>query len=180
MTRPHASAASANPTAEPFSIDAVARRAGVARMTVYNQFESKAGLLEALFDSLAQRAGMGQMSDIFQETDVLRAFDAYVALFGRFWTANRSAHRRLRAAAIQDPSLDAAIVQRNERRRQGLTELVRRLGKTPPIALPRTDVVNVLFVLLSFHTFDALAGDERTPEDVIPTIQQLVRLVIGR
>ena len=35
---------------EPFSIDAVARRAGVARMTVYNQFGSKTGLLEALFD----------------------------------------------------------------------------------------------------------------------------------
>lgn len=166
--------------AEPFSIDAVARRAGVARMTVYNQFESKAGLLEALFDSLAQRAGMGQMADIFREKDVLHAFDLYVALFGRFWTANRHAHRRLRAAAKQDPTLDAAIVQRNERRRLGLTELVRRLAKSPPTALPRKDVVDVLFVLLSFDTFDALAGDERTPLDVTPTIQRLVRLVIGR
>ena len=167
-------------SAEPFSIDAVAQRAGVARMTVYNQFESKAGLLEVLFDSLAQRAGMGQMADIFREKDVLHAFDLYVTLFGRFWTANRRAHRRLRAAAKQDPVLDAAIVQRNERRRLGLTELVRRLGKSPPTALPRKDVVGVLFVLLSFDTFDALAGDERTPLDVVPTIQRLVRLVIGR
>src|SRR5437868_652736 len=33
-----------------FTIDAVAAQAGVARMTVYNQFASKIGLLEALFD----------------------------------------------------------------------------------------------------------------------------------
>ena len=32
------------------AIDAVARQAGVARMTVYYQFESKKGLLEALLD----------------------------------------------------------------------------------------------------------------------------------
>ena len=31
--------------AEGFSLDAVARRAGVSRMTVYNQFGSKAGVL---------------------------------------------------------------------------------------------------------------------------------------
>ncbi len=36
-----------------FSLDAVARQADVARMTVYHQFGSKIGLLEALCDSLA-------------------------------------------------------------------------------------------------------------------------------
>src|SRR5438034_816285 len=36
-----------------FSIDAVARRADVARMTVYYQFGSRRGLLEALIDDLA-------------------------------------------------------------------------------------------------------------------------------
>src|SRR5262245_3901167 len=105
--------------AEGFSIDAVARRAGVARMTIYNQFESKAGLLEALFDSLAVRGPLGQMVDIFQERDPLVALDAYVAMFGRFWTASRLAHGRLRAAALHDDELAAAIEARNERRRRG-------------------------------------------------------------
>src|SRR2546427_12681953 len=39
--------------AEPFSVDAVARRAGVARMTVYHRFGSRRGLVEGLFDSFA-------------------------------------------------------------------------------------------------------------------------------
>src|SRR5262249_41632805 len=39
-----------------FSMDAVAQKAGVARMTVYHQFGSKRELLEALFDHLAGRS----------------------------------------------------------------------------------------------------------------------------
>ena len=41
-----------------FSLDAVAREAGVTRLTVYNQFESKRGLLEAVFDDIAERGGL--------------------------------------------------------------------------------------------------------------------------
>jgi AcrR family transcriptional regulator len=165
--------------AEGFSIDAVARRAGVARMTVYNQFESKAGLLEALFDSLALRGPLAGMAAIFQQSDTLAALDAYVAIFGKFWTLNRRAHRRLRAAAVHDDELAAAIAARNERRRRGIAELMRRLGDAARPIVPRDEVVNVIYVLLSFDTFDAIAGAERTPEDVVPTVAKLVRGALG-
>jgi len=165
--------------AEGFSIDAVARRAGVARMTVYNQFESKAGLLEALFDSLALRGPLGQMADIFKQPDVFVALDEYVAIFGRFWTMNRRTHRRLRAAALHDDELAAAMERRNERRRKGVTELLRRLGDKAKPSIPRDEVVNVIYVLLSFETFNAFAGDRRTPEDVTPIVRRLVRGVLG-
>ena len=165
--------------AEGFSIDAVARRAGVARMTVYNQFESKAGLLEALFDSLALRGPLGQMADIFKQPDVFVALDEYVAIFGRFWTMNRRTHRRLRAAALHDDELAAAMERRNERRRKGVTELLRRLGDKAKPSIPRDEVVNVIYVLLSFETFNAFAGERRTPEDVTPIVRRLVRGVLG-
>jgi AcrR family transcriptional regulator len=165
--------------AEGFSIDAVARGAGVARMTVYNQFESKAGLLEALFDSLALRGPLSQMADIFKQPDVFVALDEYVAMFGRFWTMNRRAHRRLRAAALHDDELAAAMERRNERRRKGVTELLRRLGDKAPPSIPRDEVVNVIYVLLSFETFNAFAGERRTPEDVTPIVRRLVRGVLG-
>jgi AcrR family transcriptional regulator len=165
--------------AEGFSIDAVARGAGVARMTVYNQFESKAGLLEALFDSLALRGPLSQMADIFKQPDVFVALDEYVAMFGRFWTVNRRAHRRLRAAAMHDDELAAAMERRNERRRKGVTELLRRLGDKVQPSIPRDEVVNVIYVLLSFETFNAFAGERRTPEDVTPIVRRLVRGVLG-
>jgi AcrR family transcriptional regulator len=164
---------------EGFSIDAVARRAGVARMTVYNQFESKAGLLEALFDALALQGPLGGMVEIFKIADPVAAFDDYVALFGRFWTVNRRTHRRLRAAAMHDAELAAAIASRNERRRKGVAELIRRLGDRARPVIPADEAVNVIYVLLSFDTFDALAGPSRTPEEAVPTVRQLVRAVLG-
>ena len=165
--------------AEGFSIDAVARRAGVARMTIYNQFESKAGLLEALFDSLAETGPFARMADVFANPDPLVVLDQYVAIFGRFWTVSRGAHRRLRAAALHDPELAAAIAARNERRRKGVTELLRRLGDRARPAVARADVVNVIHVLLSFDTFNDIAGPDRTPDDVVPTMRRIIRAVLG-
>ena len=164
--------------AEAFSVDAVARRAKVARMTVYNQFESKAGLLEALFDSLAAES-FANMSSVFTLRDPLAALDAFVAVFGRFWSGDRRAHSRLAAAAREDPELAGAISARNERRRGGLTVLVKRLGDTIHPVVPRTELVNVLFVLTSFETFHALAGAGRTPEEIIPLVRKLVHGVLG-
>ena len=164
---------------EGFSIDAVARQAGVARMTVYNQFESKAGLLEALFDSLALKGPLAQIPEIIKQSDALAALDEYVAIFGQFWTINRRAHRRLRAAAVHDAELAAAMANRNDRRRRGITELVRRLGDRATPIVAEAELVTVLYVMLSFETFDAFAGDRRTPADVVPVVRQLVHGVLG-
>ncbi len=48
-----------------FTVDAVAAQSGVARMTVFNQFGSKSGLLEALFDDLAARGLVARLRPIF-------------------------------------------------------------------------------------------------------------------
>src|SRR5919204_4414645 len=55
-----------------FTIDAVAERAGVARMTVYYQFGSKPGLLEAVFDALAAQAGMQDLATAFRTPEPRR------------------------------------------------------------------------------------------------------------
>lgn len=170
---------SGRPGAEPFTIDAVARRAGSARMTVYNQFASKAGLLEALFDDLAEEGEMARMPEVFAERNAWTALDRLVEVFGRFWTVHRQVHRGLAVAAAQDPDLAAALAQRNERRRRGLAELLRRMPAKHVAALPRDDVLQALFVLLSFSTFDALASEGRSPEEIVPMVQRIVRLVTG-
>src|SRR2546427_3253240 len=86
-----------------FSIDAVARRADVARMTVYYQFGSRRGLLEALFDDLAARGGIPQLPSAFQERDAMGGLDRLIEIFAHFWTSPRAVHRRLRAIPIRAP-----------------------------------------------------------------------------
>src|SRR5689334_800874 len=123
-------------------------------MTVYNQFGSRAGVLEAIFDAIAANGPFTHMRDIFAATDPRLALDEFITLFGNFWTYSRRAHARLAVAAATDTDLAAIIARRNERRRLGTAEIVRRLGADIHPVIPKSEVVNVLFVLLSFDTFD--------------------------
>ena len=164
-----------------FSIDAVARQADVARMTVYHQFGSKIGLLEALSDSLAAHGGMEHLADAFRCPEPLDALDEYITVFGRFWSADRLVMRRLRALAALDPDFEHVIRTRDEWRRQGLRVIVQRFaekhGRPAPEALD--EAINVLFTLIGFECFDTLAGPTRSIEEVAPMMQRLARAALG-
>ncbi|HEV2235735.1 MAG TPA: helix-turn-helix domain-containing protein, partial [Ktedonobacterales bacterium] len=154
-------------TAAGFSIDAVAKGADVARMTVYHQFGSKAGLLEALCDSLAAYAGMERLAVAFTQPNALAALDEFIGVFARLWQSDRLVMRRLRGLAMLDPDFERVIRARDERRRQGLRALVPRLSAElgrPDIAA-RDEVVDILHTLIAFEFFDTLAGPDRSIED---------------
>jgi AcrR family transcriptional regulator len=163
-----------------FSIDAVARRADVARMTVYHQFGSKIGLLEALSDYLAAHGGMEQLANAFRRTDPFEALDEFVRVFGQFWQSDRIVTRRLRAMAALDPDFEEVIKARDERRRTGLRVIVLRVvekyGKPAPETID--EIVNILFTLLSFETFDTLAGSAQSIEEIAPLVQRLARATL--
>jgi AcrR family transcriptional regulator len=167
-------------TADSFSIDAVAQKAGVARMTVYYQFNSKRGLLEALFDYLAARGGMPKLPLAFQRRDPIDALDQVIKVFAHFWASDRVVLRRLRGMAALDPELDDVLLARNEGRRNGLRAIVGRLPKDGRRARQSVDdTVDLLHTLISFECFDVLAGKTRTPEDVAPIIQRAARLILA-
>jgi len=155
-----------------FSIDSVGRRAGVARMTVYYQFGSRRGLLEALFDDLAERGHMDRLPQAFGQADPADALRDFVAAFGRFWATDRLTLRRLRSLAALDPELAGALRARDERRRHGLRVIVHRLAEARggPAQPDQEDVVSLLFALTGFEYFDALAGPDRSPEEVAPLV----------
>ena len=159
-----------------FSIDAVARRADVARMTVYYQFGSKRGLLEALFDLLAARGGLHQLPDAFRQSDTNVALDRLIEIFARFWSSDRVVMRRLRAMAALDPELDQVLRERAEGLRNGLRVIVSRLPKG---RAPITDTVDLLFALTSFENFDLLAGPDRTPEAVAPLVKRAAAAIVA-
>jgi AcrR family transcriptional regulator len=163
-------------------VEAVARQADVSRMTVYYQFGSKAGLLEALFDQLATTGGLQQGAvAALNQPDPLDALAAYIAAFARFWAAERLVLRRLRSLAALDPELAQGVGARDARRRAGLGLLAGRLadryGHPPPDALG--EAVVVLHMLTSLETFDALAGPGRSPQDVAGQVHRLAVAALG-
>jgi AcrR family transcriptional regulator len=162
-------------------MEAVARKADVARMTVYHQFGSKAGLLEALMDDLAARGQMDRLAGAFHQPEPLEALDTFIAAFGGFWSADRLALRRLRALTALDPEIEQALRARDEWRRRGLRVIMQRMaeryGRPAPEALD--EAIDLLFTLTSFETFDTLAGPTRAPEEVTPVVQRIARAVFG-
>ncbi len=162
-----------------FTVDAVAKRADVARATVYYQFASKTGLLEALCDALADAGQMADLASAFREPDPVEALRTFIACFGRFWDVDRLVMRRLRALAALDPEVGAVISGRDERRRSGLAVLVARLNEDHRLAVQTDRAVRLLYTLTGFETFDALAAAEQALTAVTPDVLTLAEGIMG-
>jgi AcrR family transcriptional regulator len=164
-----------------FTLDAVAKRADVARGTVYYQFRSKAGLLEAVCDDLGEIGGLSELSKAFSNPVPRAALASFVACFGRFWQADRNAMRRLRALAALDPEIRVVIAARDQRRHQGLQVLVARLPgyADDPTGQRAERTARILQVLTSFETFDGLAHPDRPLDQVIAEVLSLIEKVLG-
>src|SRR3982074_3235752 len=84
------------------SLDAVAKAAGVTRLTVYHQFGSRRGLLEAVFDDIARQGGLTEIADAMAMSDPHAALDRLVEIFCAFWNRD-PAVGRLHEATGPDP-----------------------------------------------------------------------------
>ena len=141
----------ADPRSTAFSIDAVAQRADVARMTVYYQFKSKSKLLEALFDDIAERADMRRMRQVFEEPDVRRALAILIDVFCHLWESEETLLRRLTALAALDDEVAGALEERGGWRHEALTTLLSRNSG------PRNgDLDSLLHAITSFETYSSL------------------------
>lgn len=161
-----------------FSVDAAARQAGVTRLTVYNQFESKNGLLEAAFDEMARRGGLHEIADVFAEPDADAALRRLVGVFCRFWSMHGKVLPRFSALTRLDEEIAASLKQRVERRRLVLAQLVQRL--VPQQAKADADLVDVLFALTGFEVFDALSVHRRGAAAVERLVLGLVEQAVQR
>jgi AcrR family transcriptional regulator len=164
-----------------FSVEAVAEQAGVARMTVYYQFHSRAQLLEALADHLAARGGMHRMREVFLEPDPEKALRRLVATFVAFWASDRVAMRRLRALGVVAPGQWGEARDRDAWRREAVVHLLAKFDRAgrPAGKTARRNQVDLLTSLLSFETFDALCTDERSPDAVTDLIAESALRVLG-
>lgn len=164
-----------------FTLDAVARQADVARMTIYYQFGSKVGLLEALCDSLASSGGMWNLRVALDDPDPVQGLAEFVAVFARFWGLARRVTRRLHALAALDEDFEEVIRLRQERRRRHLEALLPRIaaqyGRPAPGEVDES--VAVLFTLISFETFDSLTDPTQSFEQTAPLIYRLALAALG-
>jgi len=159
-----------------FSLDTVAKAAGVTRLTVYNQFGSRRGLLEAVFDNIARQGGLHEIADAMAMPDPLLALDRVIEIFCGFW-ARDAAIGRLHEAMATDPEFAEALLERNERRRKLARMLVGHLAAKTTSRRAREDAVDMIFALTSYPMF-AMLNQGRSAGEVRQLVQTACRAAV--
>jgi AcrR family transcriptional regulator len=140
------------------SMGKVAERAGVSRLTVYNQFGSKERLLEALAAGIAPRAALTRVESSPDPRDELRGRVEHAC---GVWSADPILYRRLEAhrQSRGDDSKDGhALAERlasHDRLRPGCSV---------------KEAEDVIGILTSFAAFDRLHKDGRRSPSAVAGI----------
>jgi AcrR family transcriptional regulator len=144
-----------------FSAGAVARRAGVSRITVYNQFGSKAGLLRELASSV-RLVGTARHADMAEPRDPLQW---RIQTSCAKWATDPALFRRLPAEAaahLEAPGEDRVLAER-----------IAASGQLRP-GCSLKEAEDVIGALTSFPVFDRLHKDGRRSSAAVAEI--LLRL----
>jgi AcrR family transcriptional regulator len=164
-------------------LDAVARAAGVSRTTVYNHFGSRSGLLEALYDYLAERGNVRRGKNALLQHDLDVVIAGFIGALAGFWSSDAIAIRRLHAMAALDAEIAKGLAARENRRRRAAGQIVRRFASAAARRpYGRTDrlVADALCAVASFETYDALARAGHGLKEIIPVMIHLAREILAR
>ena len=151
------------------SVDEVARVADVARATVYYQFGSKKGLIEAVIQDIQQRAGQGAVVDSVEVVDPVDAVRQAFVMGSRFWAAERPLVHKLTGLAAVDADVRRILAAVERDRLPLLARLVERLVGAQRLvpSYSTEEALHVLWMLSSFEAFDQLFTGRGLPvEDI--------------
>jgi AcrR family transcriptional regulator len=154
---------------EAVSVDLVARKAGVARSTVYSIFGSRAGLLDALAQDFLHRAGFDRLVEAVKHPDAREHLRGSITANVEMFAADRDVARALFATARLDPETLAGAGQRLERDREGgIRHLARRLRDQGLLeaGIDASGAADILWVITSFDAFDLLLARGLPPAEI--------------
>jgi TetR/AcrR family transcriptional regulator of autoinduction and epiphytic fitness len=137
----------------------VALTADVSRVTVYDHFKDKAGLLEALAWWTFARLDIDRVRRARLQPDIRAALGDFVRENAHFFDAAGAQGRAILKTASSDP--DAAAVLETtyfDARRGSIAELVERLANDGVLnpTWPRERAVHALMVITSLEAFETL------------------------
>lgn len=164
-----------------FTVDGVAQRAGVARVTVYAQFGDRDQLREAVFDQLAESGGLGNLPEAFTQPTALDGLQRLVEIFSTFYATHRDVIRRLRALSVLEPDAGNRHQDRNARRRQAIRVLLSRVPAEAGSGRNADELevtTSILLALTSYEFFDQLAMVNEPASVVAGRIWTLVHAVL--
>jgi AcrR family transcriptional regulator len=140
------------------TVEEVARRAGIARATLYQHFRSRLDLVDAICDKFDVNPALVELRQAIDLPDVGRALDEMISLTVRFWESEDLVLHQLYGVAAVDPAAHDLVERQRVDRRGEVERLARRLRNTRGLRLKVSErrAVDVLMVLTSYETFKEL------------------------
>jgi AcrR family transcriptional regulator len=123
------------------TVEDVATRAGVSRATVYQQFRSRVGLVDAIcerFDATPELLALREAESLTE----------WVRLATAFWAREEQPLLQLYGVAAVDPAAHALVERQRRDRRSELVRMLKRLG-----VREEQRILPLLLVLTSFETY---------------------------
>jgi AcrR family transcriptional regulator len=158
-----------------FSMDVLAKEAGVARATVYEHFRSKRAVLDELAATAAQSVTLEAAAGA--DVDPLRALRDTLAEVCTHWTENADTMKELRTltAITGSESTGDAIDPAS------LRKLVDALAGAGQLRSHWTadDASDALAVLTSFPTYERLRGNGRSPDQIEGVLAKLAISIVA-
>jgi len=153
-----------------FTLEAVAARAGVTRMTVYNQMGAKYGLLDAVLTDLTASGGMDSLLTAARDLPAPEAFAFAVRRTCRFWHAERAVLRPLFGLAAIDTEIAANLGRREGYR---AAQFARLTGRTPG-----DPALTGIVAVTSFPLYDGLGALADHPEPAADLVLRMARTLL--
>ena len=159
-----------------FSMDVLAKEAGVARATVYEHFRSKRSVLDELATSIARTVTMDEAKA--PTTDPLVALRDILGAVCRHWAEHEERMNGLRTlTALTGGDQGAEGIDDKQLRR-----LMEALSESGQMRAHWTidEATDALGALTSYATYERLRRAPRTPEQVEAVLAKLVVSIVSR
>src|SRR5262245_5695393 len=157
-------------------LEDVARRARVARSTIYKIFGTRQGLMVALAEDLLRRVGFDQLGRAFRNPDARVALETSLREGARLYAEDHAVAQAIMTLAAIDADVAHAAARFEYGRKEGMADLARRLKAQGEMRddITEAQAADVLWVVTSLATFTQLYQERSLSVD--ETAERLIRI----
>jgi AcrR family transcriptional regulator len=150
------------------TVEQVAERAGVSRATLYQHFNSRLELVDAICDTLGYNPALLAIRESIGLPDIEQALEETFANTVKFWSSEDRVLSQLYGVVAVDPAAQAFVDRQREDRRGEITRLARRLKRK---GLSERAAFSTLMLLTSYDTFRELRLAGLSDRELTKTLQ---------